>query len=53
VGFSRPLEERAVVRREQPARTPMSVAGAALDPDLLGCDFLLFVEAHSGRDAVV
>jgi hypothetical protein len=27
VGFSRPLEERAVVRREQLARTPMSVAG--------------------------
>jgi ribosome-associated translation inhibitor RaiA len=49
----RPAEERAVVRRRQPALTPVAVAEAALDLDLLGDDFSLFTETETGQDAVV
>jgi len=51
--FPRPVEERAVVRHKRLALTPMSVAEAALDLDLLDYDFYLFVEAETGRDALV
>lgn len=51
--FPRPVEERAVVRHKQLALTPMSVAEAALDLELLDYDFYLFVEAQTSQDALV
>lgn len=51
--FARPVGERAVVRHKQLALTPMSVAEAALDLELLDYDFYLFVETQTGQDALV
>lgn len=51
--FPRPVEERAVVRHKQLALTPIPVAEAAVDLELLDYDFYLFVEAETGQDALV
>jgi hypothetical protein len=42
-----------VVRHKQLALTPLSVAEAALDLELLDYDFYLFVEAETGQDALL
>jgi ribosome-associated translation inhibitor RaiA len=49
----RPVEERAVVRRKTFAVTPLTPDEAAYEMDLLGHDFYLFTDAHSGQDAVI
>jgi ribosomal subunit interface protein len=51
--FPRPPEQREVLRRKTFALEPMTPDEAAFDMDLLGHDFYLFTDLHSGRDALV
>jgi len=49
----RPVDEREVLRRKSFALESASVDEAVFDMESLGHDFYLFVEAGTGRDAVV
>ncbi len=51
--FDRPVEEREVVRHKTFALEPMTCDEAAFDLDMLGHDFYLFTELHTGVDSVV
>jgi len=51
--FDRPVEEREVVRHKTFALEPMSCDEAAFDLEMLGHDFYLFTELHSGADSVI
>ena len=49
----RDVEDREVVRHKTFALSPMTVDEAGLDLELLGHDFYLFTEIHTGLDAVL
>lgn len=49
----RPVEEREVVRHKTFALAPTTVDEASLDLELLGHDFYLFTEVHTGTEAVL
>lgn len=51
--FDRPVEEREVVRHKTFALEPMTCDEAAFDLDMLGHDFYLFTELHTGADSVI
>lgn len=51
--FDRPVEDREVVRHKTFALRPMTADEASLDLELLGHDFYLFTEVHTGLDAVL
>jgi ribosomal subunit interface protein len=51
--FDRPVEDREVVRHKTFALDPMTVDEAGLDLELLGHDFYLFTEVHTGDEAVL
>ena len=49
----RDVDDREVVRHKTFALTPMTADEAGLDLELLGHDFYLFTEVHTGLDAVL
>jgi ribosomal subunit interface protein len=51
--FDRPVEDREVVRHKTFALDPMTADEAGLDLELLGHDFYLFTEVHTGAEAVL
>lgn len=51
--FSRPPEERQVVRRKTYAPTQLTPTDAVEDMELLDYDFYLFTDRDTGQDAVV
>lgn len=51
--FSRPPEERQVVRRKTYAPTQLTPTDAVEDMELLDYDFYLFTEADTGQDCVI
>ncbi|MCU0309831.1 MAG: sigma 54 modulation/S30EA ribosomal C-terminal domain-containing protein [Acidimicrobiales bacterium] len=53
VVVDRDVDEREVVRHKTFALTPVTADEAGLDLELLGHDFYLFTEVHSGLDAVL
>jgi ribosomal subunit interface protein len=51
--FDRPIEDREVVRHKTFALDPMTTDEASLDLELLGHDFYLFTEVHTGAEALL
>jgi ribosomal subunit interface protein len=51
--YDRPVEEREVLRRQTFDGKPMTVDEATYDAGLLGHDFYLFTELHTGADSCV
>ncbi|MGZ4482647.1 MAG: sigma 54 modulation/S30EA ribosomal C-terminal domain-containing protein, partial [Gaiellales bacterium] len=51
--FPRPADERRIIRHKTPPLGAMTPERAALEMMLLDHDFLLFLDAESGREAVV
>lgn len=51
--FRRPVETREVVRRKAFDLAPMTIDEAAFDMEQMDYEFYLFVDAASGRDALV
>lgn len=51
--FSRPTEEREVVRRKTFAVEPITVDEAAFDMEMLDHDFYLFTDAGTGHDSML
>jgi ribosomal subunit interface protein len=51
--YDRPPDEREILRRRTFDGKPMTVDEATYDADLLGHDFYLFTELHTGADSCV
>jgi ribosome-associated translation inhibitor RaiA len=51
--FPRPVEEREVIERVTHAREPSDPEEAAFDAEMLDDDWLLYVDAATGTDAVI
>lgn len=51
--FSRPTDEREVVRRKTFAVEPITVDEAAFDMEMLDHDFYLFTNADTGQDSMI
>lgn len=51
--FDRPIDEREIIARKSPTTLRSTLDEARWDRFVLGYDFFLFVDTHTGRDALL